>query len=77
MPTFAEFSYIFALDVLKLSKLFIGLSYILGSLVVLAVPILYNKFMEGREYRFNFLFSQILTVCSTCMCLIQATRLNT
>lgn len=57
MPTFGDFGYYFAIDVLKISKEFLCIVPVLGSVFCVLNPLLYQKLFSRAEYRTLFLIA--------------------
>ena len=57
MPTFTDFDYYFALDVLGISKGFIGLQFIFLGVGILIMAPLYATYLANSEYKTMFFIS--------------------
>lgn len=62
MPTFNDFGYYFSIDILKISKEFLCIVPIFGSVFVILNPILYQKVFSKLEFTTLFVTSQIITI---------------
>lgn len=62
LPSFNEFLYFFAIDRLHLSKFEIGASSSVNGILIIVIPIVYQKYFSQREYRFMFTSSIILQI---------------
>ena len=62
MPTFNDFGYYFAIDVLHISKEFLCVVPIFCSVFVIFNPLLYQKIWSKLEFTTLFVASQIITI---------------
>lgn len=59
-PSFADFNYYFAIEIMKITKGEIGLGSSLIGVMAVIGPIFYQKFLHNSEYRNLFLVSFLL-----------------
>merc|ERR1712100_961650 len=64
MPSFTEFDYFYAIDVLEIEPSWIALQYIWIGVCIVFTPILYVGKFRNTEYSSLFLFTQCLYVYS-------------
>lgn len=76
MPTFPDFDYFFAIDVLHISKFTLSLSSIFGCIFVFIWPSLYQKYFKDKEYSSMFYMAQIMFVLQAALFTCVALRLN-
>jgi len=76
MPTFHDFEYYFALDVLGLAKSTLSFVPMFASVFIILNPILYVKVYSKMEYRSLFLLAQIITIVSCAFSLLLISRWN-
>ena len=76
MPTFVDFNYYFAIEVLKISKFTIGFATVLMGIMIVVGPIFYQKYLRDSEFRSLFMCCQIIHVTQNALILMQALRIN-
>lgn len=59
MPSFNNFLYYFAIDVLEITKFEMGISTSLVGVVIVSFPLIYQRYFKDSEYR-NLFFVSIL-----------------
>lgn len=76
MPSFTDFEYFFAVDVLKITTMAINLSTIFGAIFLFLLPVLYQKYLAKKEYLISFYFSQVVYIIAICLTLCLAFKIN-
>ena len=72
MPSFTDFEYFFAVDVLKISKFAINLSTIFGAVSIFLLPVFYQRYLAKKEFLISFYLSQIIYLIAFCLTLCLA-----
>ena len=57
MPQFSEFDYYFAIDILKISKSTISLQILYVGIIIILLPLVYQRYFNKSEYYNFFLIS--------------------
>ena len=57
VPDFTDYTYFFALDVLKISKFTFGLTTVFQGVMVFFAPMVYQKFFKNTEYVEMYFYS--------------------
>ena len=76
MPSFPDFEYFFAVDVLGLSIFAINMSTVIGCIGIFILPLVFQKYLIDKEYRVSFFLSQFCYVFSVTINLCLALKVN-
>jgi hypothetical protein len=76
MPSFPDFEYFFAVDVLELSIFAINISTVLGCIGIFVLPLVFQKYLIDKEYRVSFFLSQTCYISAVVINLCLALDVN-
>lgn len=75
-PDFGNFGYYFALDVMHISKVFIGLSAASAGLFLILGPIFFQKYFRNTNYKKLFTLAQFIYIFQAFLLFLAAKRWN-